>query len=90
MGTREYGPPLGSKYICSVEGNLAGIFVSKVSTGIFVITGGLQLDFCEMVCDLRGKYKRNKIFVHTTRQSANQARALQVESELFGCPSINY
>ena len=52
--------------------------------------GGLQLDFCEMVCDLRGKYKRNKIFVHTARQSANHARAFQVDSELFGCPSVNY
>ena len=52
--------------------------------------GGLQLDFCEMVCDLRGKYKRDKIFVHKTRQSANHTRALQVDSELFGCPSINH
>ena len=33
---------------------------------------------------------RNEIFVHATRQSANHARALQVDSELFGCPSINY
>ena len=32
-----------------------------------------------MVCDLRGKYNRNKIFVHTTTQSANHARALQVD-----------
>ena len=43
-----------------------------------------------MVGDLRGKYKRNKIFLHTTRQSGNHARALQVDRELYGCPSINY
>ena len=38
----------------------------------------------EVIC------KRNKIFVHTTKQSANHARALQVDSELLGRPSINY
>ena len=70
--------------------NLDFLFSDKNVAQYVSVQGELELDFCEMVCDLRGKYKRNKIFVHTTRQSANHARALQVGSELFGCPSINY
>ena len=36
-GYQEHQTPASSVNICSVEGNLAGIFVSKVSPGIFVI-----------------------------------------------------
>ena len=28
--------------------------------------GIIVRDFCEMVCDLGGKYQRNKMFVHTS------------------------
>ena len=35
------------------------------------------------VCDLTGKYKRNKIFVNTTRQSTNHPRALQVDRNVW-------
>ena len=50
----------------------------------------VDLTFSEMVCNLGGKCKRNTTFVQTIRQSANRARALQGDSELFECPSINF
>ena len=45
-----------------------------------------------MVCVLRGKYKRNKFFVHTTRQSANHARAwsaLQIMTKELNTSNLN-